>query len=133
MSMVLSYTNEKFYHYSKAVTYSTYLYTELPVTSNIFKNTCKSIDFTPNHAHVILYPDGESYIDWHNDNPIKKGSPVLVLRLGCPRIISLRKSKLPRTLVKFVIYEGDAWVMSWEAQQEWEHALLPMNKKKLKN
>jgi len=119
------------YHYSKAITYTTEPPSSIPITSKLFMDVCLSLSFKPEHAHVIMYPNEKNSIDWHNDNPIKIGSSVLALRLGCPRIISLRKPTFVENVVEFTIYEGDVWIMNWNAQNEWDHAVLPITKQRI--
>jgi len=128
MSMVVDYQHASSYHYSTSITYDTTPATEFPITANAFMNACNSLGVTPNHAHIIIYPNNKSYINWHNDNPLEEGSSVVSLRLGCPRIVSLRKPNEPKKVIEFVVYEGDIWLMDWKAQQKWEHAVLPISK-----
>jgi len=131
MSLVISYTNDEIYNYSTSVTYVTVPPSDLPNTSKLFRELCSSFSFKPDHAHVVLYPDENNSINWHTDNPIQPGSSVLALRLGCPRIISLCKPDFPQNVIKFTVYEGDVWIMDWDAQNIWEHAVLPITKEKI--
>jgi len=123
MSLVVSYNGDLVYNYSTSIAYSTIPTTNLPITAKIFAAHCNSLPLTPDIAHVALYPNGKHFIDWHNDNPIQQGSTVSALRLGCPRIVLLRRANSPETQIQFILYEGDMWTMNWNAQQERQHCI----------
>lgn len=129
-SLVLRYNDDSLYQYANAVTYTTFSHNVLPLTSGLFYNTCAQVGSAPQQAHIIVYADESDFLDWHTDKPLVKSTSVTVLRIGGPRKVQIRDKSNIEAITEFIIYEGDVWIMTWEAQQTYEHRVPKISKKK---
>lgn len=73
----------------------------------------------------ILYPDGQTGVDFHSDySAFGDTSMIASLSLGAERMFQLRH-KATGKVHKYVLEHGSVFIMGENCQEEYEHALPP--------
>ena len=87
-----------------------------------------------NHVVVNQYPDGDSYIGYHQDKDetFEIGSSVLTVSLGTERVMNLKKFKGRKIgkMKSILLPPGSLFVLGPKTNAKWKHA-IPKSKKVL--
>jgi alkylated DNA repair dioxygenase AlkB len=122
----------KVYQY-KGVEYEETDYDDIPSTlyfigdkARTFLNLHFGIDMDINNCLVNIYSNGKQKMGYHSDDieQLVDGTGVLIVSVGCARILSFRKRGDVQLEDEFVLTNGSIFYMDDECQKEYEHAIL---------
>lgn len=91
--------------YANAVVYPTIPKESMPMTSEIVLNIAKTLGFSPNTCHIVLYQNRTVDFPPHDDKPLEPDTGYFVLRMGYSRITHFEGD------VQISSSEGDVYVV----------------------
>jgi alkylated DNA repair dioxygenase AlkB len=82
--------------------------------------------FLPNNCVANRYRSGDNTIGFHSDETMemRPGTGVVIVSLGYPRHLVLRRIDNPATRFHYALAPGSAFHMTDDLQDSWQHGLL---------